>query len=139
MLEQLCLALFAHLCLFCISFVQNEDTVIGDFGCGCGGPARCIAQFTGTKLKCVNITKKHLEMAAAYNKEFGLEDKIELVHSDFHATPFEDESLDGVFFCESLGHSPDYPRLMKEVFRVLKENRSPDSFVMGATVLNAGG
>lgn len=98
----------------------REGQTIGDFGCGTGGPTRCIAQFTGAKIKAVNITRYHLKQAEKWNKEFGLEDRIELIRSDFHATPLEDESLDGVYMCESLGHSPDYTKLSKEVFRVLK-------------------
>lgn len=28
-----------------------EEAVIGDFGCGIGGPTRLIAQFTGARIK----------------------------------------------------------------------------------------
>lgn len=55
-----------------------------------------------------------------WNKEFHLDDRIELINCDFHETPIESNSLDGVYMCESMAHSPDYKKLCREVFRVLK-------------------
>lgn len=103
-----------------LSLGANESMTLGDFGCGTGGPTRCIAQFTGARIKAVNINKKHLAQMQEWNEEFHLDHQIDLVRSDFHHTPFENDSLDGVYMCESLAHSPDYKMLCREVFRVLK-------------------
>lgn len=107
-------------CYWGLSLGANEKMTIGDFGCGTGGPTRCIAQFTGANIKTVNITEYHLNQMKEWNKQEGLSDRIELIHSDYHHTPIESDSLDGVYMCESLAHSPDYNMLCTEVFRVLK-------------------
>lgn len=107
-------------CYLGMSLSANENMTIGDFGCGTGGPTRCIAQFTGAKIKAVNVTQRHLDQMKDWNQRENIDHRIDLVRSDFHNTPFNDESLDGVYMCESLAHSPDYNKLCKEVFRVLK-------------------
>lgn len=107
-------------CYLGMSLQANENSVIGDFGCGTGGPTRCIAQFTGAKIKAVNISEYHLKVMQKWNEEEHIDHQIELIPSDFHHTPIESNSLDGVYMCESLAHSPDYKTLCKEVFRVLK-------------------
>lgn len=107
-------------CYLGMSLGANENSVIGDFGCGTGGPTRCIAQFTGAKIKAVNITEYHLKVMQKWNEQEHIDHQIELIPSDFHHTPIESNSLDGVYMCESLAHSPDYKMLCKEVFRVLK-------------------
>ncbi len=103
-----------------LSLGANEHMTIADFGCGTVGPTRCVAQFTGAQIKAVNLNEKQLAQMKQWNQEAHIDHKIELVCSDYHETPFEDASLDGVFMCESLAHSPDYERLCREVFRVLK-------------------
>jgi sterol 24-C-methyltransferase len=107
-------------CYLGLSLGANENMTIADFGCGTGGPTRCIAQFTGARIKAVNINQKHLAQMKKWNEEFHLDERIEPVCADFHHTPIEGESLDGVYMCESLAHSPDYEQLCQEVFRVLK-------------------
>jgi len=107
-------------CYLGLSLQANENSVLGDFGCGTGGPTRCIAQFTGAKIKAVNITKYHLQTMQKWNEEMNIAHRIEPICSDYHHTPIESNSLDGVYMCESLGHSPDYKMLCREVFRVLK-------------------
>ncbi len=107
-------------CYLGLALGANETMTIGDFGCGTGGPTRTIAQFTGARIKAVNINDKHLAQMKRWNEEAGLDHQIEPVRSDYHETPFADSSLDGVYMMESLAHSPDYDVLCKEVFRVLK-------------------
>lgn len=107
-------------CYLGLALGADENSTIGDFGCGTGGPTRTIAQFTGARIKAVNINEKHLAQMQEWNEECHIDHKIDLVCSDYHFTPLENESLDGVYMCESLGHSPDYGMLCKEVFRVLK-------------------
>ncbi len=107
-------------CYLALSLGANETMTIGDFGCGTGGPTRTIAQFTGARIKAVNINEGHLAQMKKWNEQAGIDHQIELVCSDYHETPIDSESLDGVYMCESLAHSPDYERLCREVFRVLK-------------------
>lgn len=98
----------------------DENSVIGDFGCGTGGPTRCIAQFTGAKIKAVNINKMHLAQMDQFNRECRISHQIEGVCADYHCTGLPDASLDGVYMCESAACTYDHRVLCKEVFRVLK-------------------
>ena len=107
-------------CYLALALGANENTVIGDFGCGTGGPTRCIAQFSGSKIKAVNINEGHLATMKRWNEKAGIAHKIELIQADYHKTPIESNSLDGLYMCESAACTYDHKVLCKEVFRVLK-------------------
>lgn len=107
-------------CYLALSLQANENSVIGDFGCGTGGPTRCIAQFTGAKIKAVNINPNHLRQMKILNDEANISHRIELVQADYHDTKLPAESLDGVYMCESAACTFDHRVLFKEVFRCLK-------------------
>lgn len=107
-------------CFLGLQLKADEHSVIGDFGCGTGGPTRCIAQFTGAKIKAVNINPNHLRQMKQWNEEANIAHRIELIQADYHATPLPPASLDGVYMCESAACTYDHKVLCKEVFRVLK-------------------
>lgn len=107
-------------CYLAQALKADENSVIGDFGCGTGGPTRCIAQFTGAKIKAVNINEGHLKQMKKWNEDAHIDHRIELVQADYHATPLAANSLDGVYMCESAACTYDHRVLFKEVFRVLK-------------------
>jgi ubiquinone/menaquinone biosynthesis C-methylase UbiE len=107
-------------CFLAHSLRMKETGTYGDFGCGIGGPTRCIAQFSGAKIKAVNINPGHLRLMRRYNEEANIAHRIELIEADYHNTGLPSSSLDGVYMCESAACTFDHKVLCKEVFRVLK-------------------
>lgn len=95
-------------CYLALSLQATEQSVIGDFGCGIGGPTRCIAQFTGARIKAVNINPMHLATMKELNTAAHIDHRIELICADYHKTPIDSNSLDGVYMCESAACSFDH-------------------------------
>lgn len=107
-------------CYLGLALKADENSVLGDFGCGTGGPTRCIAQFTGAKIKAVNINRMHLRQLEQFNREANIAHRIEPVCADYHDTKLPAASLDGVYMCESAACTYDHKVLCREVYRVLK-------------------
>lgn len=78
-----------------------------DVGCGVGGPAREIAQFTDCQIVGLNNNEFQVGRARKYAKNAGLESQVKFVKGDFMklAEQFGENSFDAgwspfVFFCE---------------------------------------
>ena len=54
-----------------------------DVGCGVGGPAREIAQFTDTRIIGLNNNEFQIDRARKYTKRAGLEKSVTFVKGDF--------------------------------------------------------
>ena len=108
--------------LFCaeqagISSGQN----LLDAGCGLCGPAIDIAKhYSDIHISAVTLSSMQFEIASEYIAENNFDNKIRLFLSDYHQLPFSDETFDIIYFFESIGYSYNLPKLVKEVYRVLK-------------------
>lgn len=93
-----------------------------DAGCGVCGPARYFASNFDVKIEAVTATKVQAEIAQQKNKEAHLQDKIKVMHGDFHflSKQFEANTYDVVYFLESFCHSYDIRKVADEVYKVLK-------------------
>jgi len=98
-----------------------------DLGCGVGGPMRAIARFSGANIIGVNNSDLQIELCKTRAKDENLDNLCDVVKSDFHHTPFENNSIDAAYAIEAECHSPDLTTFFKEVYRVLK----PGSLVTG--------
>lgn len=99
---------------------QPSPLMIGDFGCGLAAvSAYGAARFPDHQWKAVTICDRQIEFA---RRSLGddLQQRIDLVQADFRALPINDESLDAVFFLESLCHADDVNEVLAETSRVLK-------------------
>lgn len=111
-----------------------EDSRIGDFGCGLGAVSRFGAHkypqhtWIGVTVskEQANWCAKHFldgqtDCQADQSPPFCFQkNNFEIWCADYHRTPFEDESMERVFFLESICHSPDLESALNEAFRVLK-------------------
>lgn len=100
--------------------IQNGFHVI-DAGCGVGGPLFGLAQFVEAKFTGLNISPEQLEIANKRLSEEGV-NNVSFVECDFHKLGKEvmPETVDRVYFLESLVHSSDTKRVINEVHKVLK-------------------
>jgi sarcosine/dimethylglycine N-methyltransferase len=91
-----------------------------DLGAGYGGAARWLAQKARCHVACVNLS----EIQNARNRELsaaaGLTDRIEVIDGTFEDIPYEDATFDVVWSQDSILHSGDRARVLREVDRVLK-------------------
>ncbi|CAI2192136.1 13929_t:CDS:2, partial [Funneliformis geosporum] len=91
-----------------------------DVGCGVGGPAREICQFTGAHITGLNNNDYQIYRAMKSAVKVGLENKTNFIKGDFMEMPFEDNTFDAVYAIEATCHAPKLEGVYGEVFRVLK-------------------
>jgi ubiquinone/menaquinone biosynthesis C-methylase UbiE len=106
---------------YILTFADFESTVnkkVLEIGVGLGADHQKFAE-AGAQLTGIDLTNK----AIAYTKRrfsiFGL--KSELSVSDAENLPFTNELFDVVYSWGVIHHSPDTPKVVKEIFRVLKK------------------
>ena len=98
----------------------GAGTRVLDIGAGYGGSARFMARERGFIVTCLNISEVQNERNRQFNKEQGLDDKIDVYDGDFENLPFEDGSFDVVWCQDSILHSGDRFKVFEEVNRVMK-------------------
>jgi SAM-dependent methyltransferase len=94
-----------------------------DVGCGLGGPALTVARATGAHVTGVDITPRHVEIAAQRAADAGLDTLVEFLVADGMALPFADASFDAVYLSEAGCHMPDWERFAAGCARVLRPGR----------------
>jgi sterol 24-C-methyltransferase len=91
-----------------------------DVGCGIGGPARNIAQFTGARLTGINNNAYQVGRADQLTAGAGLTSRCKFVKADFMSMPLPDCSFDAAYAIEATCHAPDRVGVYEEIYRVLK-------------------
>jgi len=93
-----------------------------DVGCGVGGPAREIAQFTDAQIIGLNNNDFQIQRARKYTKQAGLEGQVSFVKGDFMqlSQQFGDNSFDAVYAIEATVHAPTWEGVYGEIMRILK-------------------
>ena len=86
---------------------------------GCGGGILCeeIARM-GFDVTGIDPSEHSLQIATSHAKESGL--RINYEKGTGEALPYRDNSSDIVFCCDVLEHVRDVPKVISEIFRVLK-------------------
>lgn len=88
-----------------------------DVGCGQGIDV-CEYALAGATVTGIDLTPRHVELARQHLDELGLEGTI--VEGDAEALPFPDSTFDRVSSNGVLHHTPDLPRALAEIHRVLR-------------------
>ncbi len=101
----------------------KDSNVVLDIGSGfCGLPRYLARNTVCDKVIALNISEKENEYARHKNQEEGLAEKIEVIDGDFNKMPFSNNQFDSMVSQDSMLHSPDKGKLVKECARVLKDN-----------------
>lgn len=99
-----------------VGFEKTSGLRVLEIGCGCGSEAECFARagahYTAVDLTnaAVSITQRRFQLAKL---------KGRFVQGDAENLPFADGSFDLVYSHGVLHHTPDTPRTIREVHRVL--------------------
>ena len=99
--------------------VKSGDKVL-DAGCGKGGSALWLAEHLNAFAVGITPVAAQVEDCREAAKEKELEAQTAFFQADFCHTPFEDQSFDVVWACESLCHAKDKLNFYKEAYRILK-------------------
>ncbi|KAH7102988.1 S-adenosyl-L-methionine-dependent methyltransferase [Auriculariales sp. MPI-PUGE-AT-0066] len=93
-----------------------------DVGCGVGGPAREIAQFTDANIVGINNNDFQIGRARKYTAKAGLSEQVTFVKGDFMklAEMFGENSFDAVYAIEATVHAPSFEGIYGEILKVLK-------------------
>ncbi|GAA5857556.1 hypothetical protein JCM8547_009337 [Rhodosporidiobolus lusitaniae] len=93
-----------------------------DVGCGVGGPAREMAQFTDCEVVGLNNNEFQVLRARKYTAKAGLSDRVSFVKGDFMALveQFGENSFDAVYAIEATCHAPSWEGVYGQIFKVLK-------------------
>lgn len=101
-----------------LHLVPND--LVLDAGCGEGVVACFLTKHFGSRIVGINIVPRHIIKANKRAKEFGCDNKVEFQLTDYSETKFPDNFFDAIYTTESLSHSPDVLKTLKEFFRILK-------------------
>ncbi|TFK32019.1 delta-sterol C-methyltransferase [Crucibulum laeve] len=93
-----------------------------DVGCGVGGPAREIAQFSDAQIIGLNNNDFQIQRARRYTQKAGLQNQVTFVKGDFMklAEQFGENYFDAVYAIEATVHAPTWEGVYGEIFKVLK-------------------
>src|SRR5207302_7360691 len=94
-----------------------------DVGAGVGGPARLLAATFGCRVTGIDATADFLEAARLLTRLTGLQDRVEFVHGDAAALPFDDATFDLVWTQAVQPNIAGKERFFAEVYRVLRPGR----------------
>ena len=107
-----------------------KDAVVLDVGCGIGGPAREIAQFSDVNIVGLNNNEFQVGRARALTVKAGLQDRVTFTVGDFMklAEQFGENSFDAVYAIEATVHAPSWEGVYGEIMKVLKPGGVVRSF-----------
>lgn len=112
MLEEMNRFIFQHLGL-----AEWQSGSVADLGCGVGAVSRFGSElFPQLDFHAMSISAG--QISAARQRHAG--QRVSYYCGDYHSLPFEDESISGVFYLESLCHSTQPEQALSEAARVLK-------------------
>jgi demethylmenaquinone methyltransferase/2-methoxy-6-polyprenyl-1,4-benzoquinol methylase len=104
----------------------KEGEIILEIGVGTGFSLREISRRVGTTGKAygIDITPEMLRLTEKRLRKAGLMDRVELIEGDARNMPFKDNTFDAVYMAATLElfDTPDIPRVLGEIKRVLKAN-----------------
>ena len=102
-------------------FKKQSNKKVLEIGVGLGADHQMFAQ-NGAILSGCDLTKRAIEMTTSRFQLFGL--KSDLIVADAENLPYENESFDMVYSWGVIHHSPDTPKAVSEIYRVLKPGGS---------------
>jgi len=101
--------------------VKQGDRIL-DAGCGVGGSAIWLAENRGASVDGVNINEMQIRKARRGATEHGVDDSVAFHARDYTDTPFDDSSFDVVWAVESVCHTDDETKFLREARRLLKND-----------------
>ncbi len=99
--------------------LHSGESVL-DAGCGIGGSCLYLATAYECQVKGITLSEQQMSRATALAQETGMSDRVSYQTADYCEMPFSDNTFDLVWTMESIVHTPDKDRFLREAYRVLK-------------------
>lgn len=100
--------------------LKKIDKVL-DAGCGRGTTSCYLAKKYGCNMTGIDIVDFELKIAQKKAEQLNIKEKTNFYSKDYSNTQFPDEYFDKVFTLETLVHSPDFKKTLKEFHRILRD------------------
>lgn len=101
--------------------ITSNDYVL-DVGCGYGTTSIWLAKHIGCKVVGITISEKQVLEAREMAKKYGVGHLTDFRVMDFHNIDFSENIFDKILAIESICHSSEQLKVLKEIYRVLKQN-----------------
>ena len=98
----------------------KAGSMVLDAGCGQGSTAARLAQKFGYKVEGIDLLDFGIEHAKKRRTTKVLKDRLRFQVGSYNNLPFKDNYFDAVHTMETLVHSPDYKKTLRQLRRVLK-------------------
>src|SRR3989338_10606230 len=98
----------------------KENKIVLDGGCGQGVVSTYLAKKYGPKIFGITLVPFEVERAKERAKNLNVQKKTKYQVMDYSATNFPDNYFDAIYTTETLSHSPNIRKTLREFFRVLK-------------------
>jgi tocopherol O-methyltransferase len=98
----------------------SQDEHVLDAGCGQGGSAFWLVQNKNARVTGISPVKTQIDQCLQNARQLGVQGRATFTRADFCATPFQDNSFDVIWACESVCHATDKALFYQEAFRLLR-------------------
>jgi len=98
----------------------RKNQKVLDAGCGQGVVSTYLAKNYGVEVSGITLVPFESRSAQRMAKELKVEDRTNYQIMDYSSTNFDDNYFDAIYTTETLSHSPDINKTLKELFRILK-------------------
>lgn len=99
--------------------ITSNDYVL-DIGCGYGTTSIWLAKNIGCKVVGITISQRQVDEANKMAKKQGVSHLTDFKVMDFHNIDLPENSFDVVIAIESICHSSEQPKVLEEIYRMLK-------------------
>ncbi len=99
--------------------VGNPNSIV-DIGCGVGGSSIHLAQKYGATADGMTLSPVQAERGNVRAKELGISNNVKVHVADAMQPPFDNNSFDLAWSCESGEHMPDKRLFLRSAFNMLK-------------------
>lgn len=96
------------------------NSFILDAGCGEGKVAMHLAKKYGWKIIGIDLLDWAIKKANESVKRINLDSRPEFYTGDYSNLSYKNNTYNGIYTMESLVHVPDYKKVLREFYRVLK-------------------
>lgn len=100
--------------------LTSKDLVL-DAGCGQGVVSTFLTKKYGCKIKGITVIPFEVKKATLLSEKLGVSDKVNYSIMDYSKTKFSNNYFDCIYTTETLSHSIDIRKTLKEFFRILKK------------------
>ncbi|MBI2106728.1 methyltransferase domain-containing protein [Candidatus Woesearchaeota archaeon] len=101
--------------------ITNKDIVL-DAGCGRGVVSTYLAKRYKCSVKGIDLIEFELKMADSLARELNVSKSVEFYSMDYSNMKFKNNSFDCLYTMETLSHSINIRKTLRELYRVLKKN-----------------